>query len=178
MRGITVHRLDCPNILNAQMGRVVQVSWGRPSGKLYTARLRAEALDRSDLIRDAAQAIGLEGGSIHGIKATTVGNSLMRMKIELKVKDVEHLYSIVAKLNNIKEMLEHQNAVARGHARARHDGRGCGQPQRARASDDKHGHGANHRAWCRPLPPPLFALGQYWLHHIQSATARPHQHLP
>ena len=105
-RGITVHRLDCPNILNAQMGRVVQVSWGRPSGKLYTARLRAEALDRSDLIRDAAQAIGLEGGSIHGIKATTVGNSLMRMKIELKVKDVEHLYSIVAKLNGIKGMLE------------------------------------------------------------------------
>ncbi len=105
-RGITVHRLDCPNILNAQMGRVVQVSWGRSSGKLYTARLRAEALDRSDLIRDAAQAIGQEGGSIYGIKATTVGNSLMRMKIELKVKDVEHLYLIVAKLNGIKGMLE------------------------------------------------------------------------
>ncbi len=105
-RGITVHRLDCPNILNAQMGRVVQVSWGRPSGKLYTARLRAEALDRSNLIRDAAQAIGQEGGSIYGIKATTVGNSLMRMKIELKVKDVEHLYSIIAKLNGIKGMLE------------------------------------------------------------------------
>ena len=34
----------------------------------------------------------------------------MRMKIELKVKDVEHLYSIVAKLNGIKGMLE----VARG----------------------------------------------------------------
>ena len=44
--------------------------------------------------------------SIYGIKATTVGNSLMRMKIELKVKDVEHLYSIVAKLNGIKGMLE------------------------------------------------------------------------
>ena len=109
-RGITVHRLDCPNILNAQMGRVVQVSWGRASGKLYTARLKAEALDRANLIRDAAQAIGQEGGSIYGIKATTVGNSLMRMKVEMKVKDVEHLYSIIAKLNGIKGMLE----VSRG----------------------------------------------------------------
>ena len=88
----------------------MQVSWGCSSGKLYTAWLRAEALDWFDLICDAAQAIGQEGGSIYGIKATTVGNSLMRMKIELKVKDVEHLYSIVAKLNGIKGMLE----VARG----------------------------------------------------------------
>ncbi|NLL36593.1 MAG: bifunctional (p)ppGpp synthetase/guanosine-3',5'-bis(diphosphate) 3'-pyrophosphohydrolase [Fretibacterium sp.] len=105
-RGITVHRLDCPNILNAQMGRVVQVSWGPPSGKLYTTRLRAEALDRANLIRDAAQVIGQAGGSIHGIKATMIGNSMMRMTIELRVKNAEHLYEIIGKLNGVKGMLE------------------------------------------------------------------------
>ena len=105
-RGITIHRIDCPNILNAQMGRVVQVSWGRPSGKLYTARLKAEAVDRANLIRDAAQSIGLGGGSISGIKASTIGNSLMRMKIELRVRDLEHLYGVIAKLNAVKDIIE------------------------------------------------------------------------
>ena len=105
-RGITIHRIDCPNILNAQMGRVVQVSWGRSSDKLYTARLKAEAVDRANLIRDAAQSIGLGGGSISGIKASTIGNSLMRMKIELRVRDLEHLYGVIAKLNAVKDIIE------------------------------------------------------------------------
>lgn len=107
-RGITVHRIDCPNILNARLGQVLNVSWGPSSnknGKLYTARLRAEGLDRPDLIPEAARAVGLEGGSISGIKASTVGNSLMRMKIELRVRDLEHLYAVIARLNEVRGIL-------------------------------------------------------------------------
>ena len=37
-----------------------------------------------------------------------------------------------------------QHAVFRRHARARHDGGGRGQPERAGAGDDQHRHGANH----------------------------------
>ena len=106
VRGITVHRIDCPNILNAQMGRVIQVSWNAPSGKFYTTRLKAEAMDRGDLIRDVAHLIGQANGSIQGIKASVIDNSLVRMKIELTVKNVEHLYEIIGKLNGIKGMLE------------------------------------------------------------------------
>lgn len=106
VRGITVHRLDCPNILNAQMGRVIQVSWDTPSGKFYTTRLRAEAVDRGDLIRDVAHVIGQSNGSIHGIKASIIDNSLVRMKVELRVKNLEHLYEIIGKLNGVKGMLE------------------------------------------------------------------------
>ena len=105
-RGITIHRLDCPNISSKQLEHAVQVSWGRSSGKLYTARLKAEAMDRDNLIRDAAQSIGLEGGSISGIKASSMDNSLMRMTIDLRVRDLEHLYAIIAKLNALKGILE------------------------------------------------------------------------
>lgn len=104
-RGITVHRIDCPNILNAQMGRVVQVSWDAPSGKFYTTRIRAEAMDRGDLVRDVAHIIGQSNASIHGIKVSVVDNSLVRMKIELRIKNLEHLYEIVGKLNGVKGML-------------------------------------------------------------------------
>ena len=109
-RGITVHRADCPSLRNAHPERMVQVSWARPAGfgagKLYTARLKVEGLDRSNLIRDAAQSIGQEGGSISGIKGSTVGNSLMRMKIDLRVRDIEHLYSVIARLNGVKGIIE------------------------------------------------------------------------
>ena len=108
VRGITVHRIDCPNILNAQMGRVIQVSWSPSagSGKFYTARIKAEAVDRGDLIRDVAHVIGQANGSIHGMKVSIVDNSLVRIKIELRVKNLEHLYEITGKLNGVKGMME------------------------------------------------------------------------
>ena len=111
-RGITVHRLDCPNILNAQMGRVIQVSWSASSdsGKFYTARIKAEGMDRENLVRDMAQVIDQAQGSIHGMKLNVVDNSLARIKIELRVKNLEHLYEITGKINSIRGIME----VSRG----------------------------------------------------------------
>ncbi|MDR3265678.1 MAG: bifunctional (p)ppGpp synthetase/guanosine-3',5'-bis(diphosphate) 3'-pyrophosphohydrolase, partial [Synergistaceae bacterium] len=106
VRGITVHRIDCPNILNAQMGRVVQVSWDAPSGRYYTTRIRAEAMDRGNLVRDVAQVIGQTDASIHGIRVSVIDNTLVRMKIELRVKNLEHLYEIIGKLNGVRGMVE------------------------------------------------------------------------
>ena len=112
-RGITIHRVDCPSIANKKDERKIQVSWanlesinsGRET-KYYIARLRAEGEDREDLLSDATKALALEGSSIVGIKATMVGNSLMRMKIELRVKNLEHLYSVMAKLNEVRGIME------------------------------------------------------------------------
>ncbi len=57
-----------------------------------------------------AQAILAGDGAMVGVKAGVVGGNLARMKIEVRVKNVEHLYSIVAKLNAVKGMLD----VSRG----------------------------------------------------------------
>ena len=111
LRGITIHRIDCQNILNnSQVNQVVKVSWANnnnnANAKRYTARLKIEGLDRNDLFRDAAQAVSLEGGSIAGVKANTIGNSLARIKLEIKVRNLEHLYAIIARLNEVKGILE------------------------------------------------------------------------
>ena len=113
-RGITIHRTDCKSMQSKKNGRSLNVSWSfndekiedKKSGKLYVARLKAEAVEREELLPDATRALGLEGGSILGIKASMVGNSLMRMKIELRVRNLEHLYSIMARLNEVRGIIE------------------------------------------------------------------------
>lgn len=109
-RGITVHRADCENLKNAREERLVSVSWNATENKRYTARLKLEALDRGGIFSDVAQAILAGDGGMTGVKAGVVGGNLARMKIEVRVKNVEHLYSIVAKLNAVKGMLD----VSRG----------------------------------------------------------------
>ena len=113
-RGITVHRADCRSIKATDNDRIVNVSWApqeisdnpNKKVKMYSARLKAEGIDREDLLADATRALTLEGGGITGIKATMVGNSLMRMKIELRVRNLEHLYSVMAKLNEVRGIIE------------------------------------------------------------------------
>ena len=114
-RGITIHRSDCRSIKGGKHDRRINVEWaahnddaGNPNrrGRLYTARLKAEGVDREDLLSDATKALGLEGAGILGIKASMVGNSLMRMKIELRVRNLEHLYSSMARLNEVRGIIE------------------------------------------------------------------------
>ena len=111
-RGITIHRPDCPNITNAQAERVIQVNWSAPSGavKLYTTRVRVEGMDRENLVLDLAHAIGQAHGSIHSMNVNVVDNSLVRLKIELRVKNIEHLYEITGKINGVRGIIE----VSRG----------------------------------------------------------------
>ena len=106
-RGITVHRSGCPNVEEAGETRLIQISWGSGTrGNRYTTRLKLEAMDRSGLFTDVAQAIMASDGNIVGIKANVVGGTLARMKIEIRVRDIEHLYAIVAKLNAVKNVIE------------------------------------------------------------------------
>ncbi len=109
-RGITVHRADCENVKNAKEERMIAVSWGTTGNRRYPARLKLEAVDRSALFSDVAQAIISGDGIMTGIKAGVVGGNLARMKIEVRVHDLEHLLLIVAKLNAVKGVIN----VSRG----------------------------------------------------------------
>lgn len=104
-RGITVHRLDCPNISNSTEERKIEVSWGNHGNKKYHSRLKLEGIDRPGLFSDVAQALMSADCNIIGLKANMVGNNQARMKIEVEVKDIEHLYFTIARLNSVKSVI-------------------------------------------------------------------------
>lgn len=105
-RGITIHRSDCPNLDNADPERCVEVEWGRLRSDRYLSRLKLEGADRPGLFVDAAQAINSLDGVIVQVRAFVVGSSRGRMAIDLQVRDLEHLYRIIAKLNAIRGVIE------------------------------------------------------------------------
>ncbi|MBR0278408.1 MAG: bifunctional (p)ppGpp synthetase/guanosine-3',5'-bis(diphosphate) 3'-pyrophosphohydrolase, partial [Synergistaceae bacterium] len=112
-RGITIHRKDCKNIAGKSDGRMIPVSWylqdysltGGKRPNMYTARLKVEGEDRDELLTDTTKALGLEGVSIAGMKAGLAGNSLVRMKIEIRVRDLKHLYSAMSRLNEVRGIM-------------------------------------------------------------------------
>jgi len=105
-RGITIHRSDCRNVEEAKSERAVAVEWGRMISDRYTARLKVEGMDRSGLFSDVSQAITSLDGNIVGVKASVIAANRARMTVEIRVKDVEHLYRIMAKLNTLNGIIE------------------------------------------------------------------------
>lgn len=115
-RGITIHRKDCPNIAGKAAnsdGRIIPVSWylqdysltGGKRPNSYSAKLRIEGEDRDELLADTTKALGLEGVSISGIKAGVAGNSLVRMKIQIRVRDLQHLYAAISRVNEVRGIM-------------------------------------------------------------------------
>lgn len=105
-RGITIHRTDCPNVVDNSPERKVEVSWGDLRSARYSARLKLEGADRPGLFAEAAQAINGLDGNITQVRAFLAGGTRGRMIIDLEVRDLEHIYRIIARLNSIKGVIE------------------------------------------------------------------------
>ncbi len=109
-RGITVHRADCPNLVNVHdPGRLVRVSWGDGKGTKYPAGIRLEALDRVGMLRDVTTMLADEKVnlvSVHTHKRPGSATTTLRMTLE--VTGVEQLYQLMDRLKSIQGVYEVQ----------------------------------------------------------------------
>lgn len=104
--GISVHRKDCVNLERSDPEKHVAVAWGVLENNRYVARLKIECSDRPSLLADIVQAITSLDGLIPNIKAKMFNNTRIRVYTDIQVRDIGHLYRIIAKLNTVSGVLE------------------------------------------------------------------------
>ncbi|MCY4654472.1 MAG: (p)ppGpp synthetase, partial [Dehalococcoidia bacterium] len=64
IKGVTVHRRNCPNIVNEdEPERLVTVSWGKTEVK-YPVRIQVRSMDRVGLLRDVTSLVSGENVNI------------------------------------------------------------------------------------------------------------------
>lgn len=105
-KGITIHRKDCHNLAKIDKQKQVNVSWGKPGDKRYTTRINIEGVDRQNLLSDIVQSISIMDAGLAGVRANVVNNTRVHASAEVMVKDLEHLYRVIAKLNAISGVVE------------------------------------------------------------------------
>lgn len=104
-RGVTIHRLDCPNILRiSDRERLVRVSWGEPK-KTYPVPIRIKAYDRGGLIKDISTLIDEEGINMLAFDVGTNKN-LAVFDLVLEVRDIVHLSRVLDRLENLQNVTE------------------------------------------------------------------------
>ncbi|MCL2367637.1 MAG: bifunctional (p)ppGpp synthetase/guanosine-3',5'-bis(diphosphate) 3'-pyrophosphohydrolase [Oscillospiraceae bacterium] len=103
--GVSVHRTDCTNYLNAvtrpeDKGRWIPVSWADTDGQMYQTGLALTAKDRDGLVLDIATALTAIKVRVRSLSARNTGENAVAF-ITVEVADTKELQTAINKLSGI-----------------------------------------------------------------------------
>ena len=105
-RGVSIHRVDCPNVLNLFQDpeRRVDIEWSAEKGEHFFVKILMHGTDRRGLLSDVSKAISDTGTDIqHADMKTTDGG--MDAEFVVEVRDLIHLNGVMKAVKKVKGVL-------------------------------------------------------------------------
>jgi len=106
-RGVSIHRQDCPNVLDLDEERRVEIEWSAEKGDRFFVRLDLEGTDRRGLLSDVARAITETGTDITHADMESVQGG-MRGQFAVEVRDLSHLKRVIQSIKRVKGVVSVQ----------------------------------------------------------------------
>jgi GTP pyrophosphokinase len=104
-RGVTVHRQECPNILRLNdKERLIEVSWG-PHLQTAPAAIQVTAYDRTRLISEISNIIGIEDINIAAV-SQEVRKNVATIFITIEVNNMAQLSRVLTKIERLPNVIE------------------------------------------------------------------------
>jgi GTP pyrophosphokinase len=103
MRGVTVHRQDCPNVtlLAAdQRDRLMAADWGKTTELPFAADLEVVAEDRQGLLRDISEAISRERINVTAVNTLSRGSHAF-MRFTLQVASADAIQRVLRQVKDV-----------------------------------------------------------------------------
>jgi GTP pyrophosphokinase len=109
-RGVTVHRVDCINAVNAQdAARVVPVDWDSEATHLYPVAIKIEAWDRQGLLRDIATIVAENRVNMSSLEVHVYDDKTAVVSTTVEIDSLAQLSRLMERLEGVKDV----NTVAR-----------------------------------------------------------------
>jgi len=109
-RGVTIHRLGCPQLVRmraAKPERVLNCDWSEDTGRVLPVQIRVEAYDRRGLLRDVSDVMALEKLSIDGVNSNTdPDDRIATIVMRTAVRDTEQLGRVLQRLSSVPNVLK------------------------------------------------------------------------
>lgn len=104
-RGVSVHRLDCVNIVNADdidTKRFIDVSWAdNDNTSTYLSDFRIISNDRSNLLADIINSVSLSKATIRLINTRVTKDNLVIIDLSVVISSQEQLKNMVKAINTV-----------------------------------------------------------------------------
>ncbi|MHB1317014.1 MAG: RelA/SpoT family protein [Anaerolineae bacterium] len=105
-KGVTVHRVDCPNMVHLQdRERLVSVSWGEARDR-YPVQIEIQGIDRRGFLRDIAAEIADLGLNMSSAQVTTHSDNTATVALTVSVDGVSQLSAAMSRLQGIRDVLD------------------------------------------------------------------------
>ncbi len=104
-RGVTVHRADCINAVNAQdRARVVPVDWDSDATHLYPVAIKIEAWDRQGLMRDIATVVAENRVNMSALEVHVYDDKSAVVSATVEIDSLAQLSRLMEKLEGVKDV--------------------------------------------------------------------------
>lgn len=105
-RGVSIHRSDCPNVLNLadRPERRVDIEWDSDGSQRFVVRLVLEGTDRHGLFADIARSISDTGTNIQSADIRAIEGG-MQGQFVVEVENLSHLKKVVKHVKRVKGVL-------------------------------------------------------------------------
>lgn len=107
-RGVTVHRIDCANIINideADDERLINVEWQMDANASFFARILVEGVDNTGALNELARIFADEKINVHALNAKSGDDNIAYYDINIEVKSKKELSDLIAKIKKKKNIL-------------------------------------------------------------------------
>ena len=104
-RGVTVHRADCINAINApDRARVVPVDWDMEATHIYPVAIKIEAWDRQGLLRDIATVVAENRVNMSALEVHVYDDKTAVVSATVEIDSLAQLSRLMEKLESVKDV--------------------------------------------------------------------------
>ncbi len=101
-RGVTIHAADCPNTLDDDPNRRVEVEWDSTKEYSYPVRIRVFSEDKKGLLAEISSSMSSNEANITNARVDTTDERKAIGTFEVEIRDLTHLKRVIKDLERIK----------------------------------------------------------------------------
>ncbi|HWR45355.1 bifunctional (p)ppGpp synthetase/guanosine-3',5'-bis(diphosphate) 3'-pyrophosphohydrolase [Sporomusa sp.] len=105
-RGVSVHRADCPNILNnpEEYERMIEVNWDMPGDTLYKVSIEISGSDRPNLLSDIMMVAADAKINVSSLNAKVHKNKTAVINMDIDIGNLSQLEHIMNKIRRVQDV--------------------------------------------------------------------------
>lgn len=104
--GITVHRVDCPNVANMEPERLISVHWDGQEEKPYDAAVFIIAENQPGVLAQVAAELARQEININEIACKSLVDGRTELRLTIQVRNASQLYGSIELIRKLPHILE------------------------------------------------------------------------
>jgi GTP pyrophosphokinase len=105
-RGVTIHAIDCPNILRSDSQRLISAQWDLGQKAIHPARVKVVGNDERGLLAEISSSLSSADVNITNAHVETTVDKKALCIFGIEVNDLKHLEGALKALRKIKNVIQ------------------------------------------------------------------------